>query len=178
MRFEEYAAHGKAGQRNPGPASGVHLDSLLNIHLLPLLGSRRMNTSDREAVEDFLLSMERNGVGLAAQANAFDKPKASLLDAHRLGLFDEDPVACIQPPRYDPKRVVLPSPGQLRRIRAAGDDSFRLAGRGPDERMRHAQRRGIRRQPQQHRRRRRLPHRRTGRPHHLPLRAAQAPQAR
>lgn len=37
MRFEEYATEWKAGRRDLGPASVVHLDSLLNIHLLPLL---------------------------------------------------------------------------------------------------------------------------------------------
>lgn len=77
----------EAGQRDLGSASVVHLESLLNIHLLPLLGSRRMNTFDHKVVEGFLQTMERNGVGLAAQANAFDKLKAILLDTNRLGLF-------------------------------------------------------------------------------------------
>lgn len=104
----------------------VHLESLLNIHLLPLLGSRRMNTFDHKVVEGFLQAMERNGVGLAAQANAFDKLKAILLDANRLGLFDDNPVAGVKPPQYDPQRVVIPSPEQLGQIRAAGDDSCLL----------------------------------------------------
>ena len=38
MRFEEYATEWKTGQRDLGPASVVHLDSLLAIHLVPLLG--------------------------------------------------------------------------------------------------------------------------------------------
>ncbi|MDX3716475.1 tyrosine-type recombinase/integrase, partial [Streptomyces europaeiscabiei] len=126
MRFEEYAAEWKAGQRDLGPASLVHLESLLNIHLLPLLGSRRMNTFDHKVVEGFIQTLERGGVGLAAQANAFDKLKAILLDANRLGLFDDNPVAGIKPPQYDPKRVVIPSPEQLGQIRTAGDDSFLL----------------------------------------------------
>ncbi|MFJ2720176.1 hypothetical protein [Streptomyces sp. NPDC087437] len=91
MRFEEYAAEWKAGQRDPGPASLVHLESLLAINRLPLLGGRRMNTFDHKVVEDFIQTMERNGVGLAAQSNAVDKLKAILLDAHRLGLFDDNP---------------------------------------------------------------------------------------
>ncbi len=36
----------------------VHLDSLLNIHLLPLLGSRRMNTFDHKVVESFLQTLD------------------------------------------------------------------------------------------------------------------------
>ncbi|MET9461913.1 hypothetical protein ABZY05_43950 [Streptomyces canus] len=85
MRFGEYAAEWKAGQRDLGPASVRHLDSLLSTHLLPLLGSRRMETFDHKVVEGFIQTMERNAVGLAAQSNAFDKLKAILLDAHRLG---------------------------------------------------------------------------------------------
>ncbi|MFE0368299.1 hypothetical protein [Streptomyces tendae] len=39
-----------------------------------LLGSRRMNTFDHNVdVESFLQTLERNGIGLAAQANDFDK---------------------------------------------------------------------------------------------------------
>ncbi|MFE1241309.1 hypothetical protein [Streptomyces tendae] len=111
MRFAEYATRWKAGQRDLGPASVAHLESLLNIHLLPLLGSRRMNTFDHKVVEGFLQILECNDVGLAAQANAFDTLKAILLDANRLGLFDDNPVAGVKPPQYDPQRVVIPSPG-------------------------------------------------------------------
>ncbi|MGX1479389.1 UNVERIFIED_CONTAM: hypothetical protein RKD50_008197 [Streptomyces canus] len=104
----------------------AHLDSLLSIHLLPLLGSRRMESFDHKVVEGFIQARERNGVGLAAQSNAFDKLKAILLDAHRLGLFDDNPVAGVKAPQYDPGRVVIPSPVQLQQIRSAGDDSFTL----------------------------------------------------
>ncbi|CAM5293209.1 hypothetical protein SALBM217S_06781 [Streptomyces griseoloalbus] len=127
-----------------------HLDSLLEHHLLPLLGSRRMDTFDHRVVEGFIRSMERAGVGLATQSNAFDKLKAILLDAHRLGLYDDHPLTGVKPPQYDPKRAVIPSPQQLR-TREAGDDRFQADHR-PDERLRHAQRRGRRRQPAQHRR--------------------------
>jgi hypothetical protein len=67
MRFGEYAGEWKVGQRDLGPASVAHLESLLSIHLLPLLGSRRMNTFDHKVVEGFLQTMERNGIGLAVR---------------------------------------------------------------------------------------------------------------
>ncbi|MEV5879649.1 site-specific integrase [Streptomyces sp. NPDC052101] len=126
MRFEEYATGWKASQRNLSPASVRHLDSLLQQHLFPLLGSRRMNTFDHKVVGNFIQAMERNGVGPASQSNAFDKLKAILLDAHRLGLFDESPLAGVKAPLYEPRRAVIPSADQLRKIRAAGDDCFRL----------------------------------------------------
>ncbi|MFD8816194.1 tyrosine-type recombinase/integrase [Streptomyces sp. NPDC059627] len=126
MRFEEYAIEWKASQRDLGPASVRHLDSLLQHHLFPLLGSRRMNSFDHKVVEGFIQEMERNGTGLATQSNAFDKLRAILLDAHRLGLFSESPLSGVKAPQYDPTRAAIPSPEQLRGIRSAGDETFTL----------------------------------------------------
>ncbi|MGW2051775.1 tyrosine-type recombinase/integrase [Streptomyces sp. NPDC001858] len=126
MRFEEYTTGWKAAQRDLGPASVRHLESLMEHHLLPALGSRRMNTFDHKVVDEFIQTMERNGVGLATQSNVYDKLKAVLLDAHRLGLYDESPLRGVKAPQYDPKRAIIPSPEQLRVIRAAGDDAFVL----------------------------------------------------
>ncbi|MGI5479280.1 tyrosine-type recombinase/integrase [Streptomyces lavendofoliae] len=126
MRFGEYAAEWKAGQRDLAPASVRHLDSLLEHHLLPALASRRMSTFDHKVVDGFIRTMERNGAGLATQSNAFDKLKAILLDAQRLGIYDDNPLEGVKPPQYDPKRAVIPSVAQLRQIRTAGDDTFLL----------------------------------------------------
>ncbi|WP_225860231.1 hypothetical protein [Streptomyces triticiradicis] len=98
MQFREYAAEWKAGQRDLGAASVRHLDSLLEHHLFPAFQSRRMNTFDHKVVDGFIQTMERNGVGLATQSNAYDKLKAILLDAHRLGIFDQNPLGGIKPP--------------------------------------------------------------------------------
>jgi integrase len=126
MRFREYTAEWKAGQRHLAAASISHLDSLLQHHLFPALGSRRMDTFDHKVVDGFIRTMERNGVGLAAQSNAYDKLKSILLDAHRLGLFEGNPLLGVRPPQYDPKRAVIPSPAQLRSLRISGDDTFLL----------------------------------------------------
>ncbi|MFF2751707.1 hypothetical protein ACFVVA_39980 [Kitasatospora sp. NPDC058048] len=67
-----------------------------------------MGTFDHKVIETFIQTMERNGVGLATQSNAFDKLKSILLDAHRLGLYDDNPFDGVKPPQYDPKRVVIP----------------------------------------------------------------------
>ncbi|MFF0509209.1 hypothetical protein ACFYUH_37295 [Streptomyces fimicarius] len=92
MRFREYTAEWKAGQRHLAPASITHLESLLEHHVFPALGSRRMSSFDHKVVDGFIRAMERNGVGLAAQSNAYDKLKSILLDAHRLGLFEDNPL--------------------------------------------------------------------------------------
>jgi integrase len=126
MRFEEYAEEWKAGQRHLAAASVRHLDSLLEHHLYPALGSRRMNSFDHKVVDGFIRTMERNGAGLATQSNAFDKLRAVLLDAQRLGIFVDNPLEGVKPPQYDPARAVIPSLEQLRAIRSAGDDAFTL----------------------------------------------------
>ncbi|MCX4966342.1 site-specific integrase [Streptomyces sp. NBC_00654] len=126
MRFREYATEWRASQRHLAAASLRHLDSLLLHHLLPALATRRMGTFDHKVVDGFIRTMERNGVGLATQSNAYDKLKSILLDAHRLGIFDDSPLLGVRPPQYDPKRAVIPSPSQLQSMRDAGDDTFRL----------------------------------------------------
>ncbi|MFD7552026.1 tyrosine-type recombinase/integrase [Streptomyces sp. NPDC059816] len=126
MAFGEYATEWRESQRDLAQSSLRHLDSLLEHHLLPALSSRRMGTFDHKVVDGFIRTMERNGTGLATQANAYDKLKSILLDAHRLGLYDENPLDGVKPPQYDPKRAVIPSPAQLHGIRTSGDDAFRL----------------------------------------------------
>lgn len=126
LRFEDYVEEWKAGQRHLAASSLRHLDSLLEHHLYPALGSRRMNSFDHKVVDGFIRTMERNGAGLATQSNAFDKLRTVLLDAHRLGIFSDNPLEGVKPPQYDPARAVIPSLEQLRSIRTAGDDAFTL----------------------------------------------------
>ncbi|MFI1370327.1 tyrosine-type recombinase/integrase [Streptomyces griseochromogenes] len=126
MLFEEYTEEWKVGQRHLAVSSVRHLDSLLEHHLYPALGSRRMNSFDHKVVDGFIRTMERARTGVATQANAFDKLRAILLDAQRLGIFTDNPLAGVKPPQYDPARAVIPSLEQLRAIRTAGDDAFML----------------------------------------------------
>ncbi|MEV1023239.1 site-specific integrase [Streptomyces sp. NPDC050264] len=124
MRFEEYAEEWKGGQRHLAVGSIRHLDSLLEHHVFPAIGSRKMVTFDHKVVDGFIRSMERARTGLATQSNAFDKVRAILLDAHRLGLYADNPLEGVKAPQYDPERAVIPSLGQLRVHRTAGDDAF------------------------------------------------------
>ncbi|MEU1409178.1 site-specific integrase [Streptomyces sp. NPDC005728] len=114
MRFQEYAEVWKTGKRHRA------------VHLCPALASRRMNSFDDKVVGGFIRTMERAGAGLVNQANAFDKLRAILLVAHRLGIYSGNPAAGVKPPQYDPARAVIPSLEQLRAIRTAGDDAFML----------------------------------------------------
>ncbi|MGW6992780.1 tyrosine-type recombinase/integrase [Streptomyces sp. NPDC054946] len=116
MQFHEYTAEWKAGQRDLTESSVRTLESLLEHHILPTLGSRRMSTFDHQVVDGFIRTMERNGAGLATQSNAFDKVKSVLLDAYRLGIYTENPVPGVKPPQYDPEHAVIPH-YRLRRLR-------------------------------------------------------------
>jgi integrase len=126
MTFADYSAEWRSSQRHLANASLRHLDSLLEHHLLPAFASRRMGSFDHKVIDHFIHTMERNNVGLATQANTFDKLKSILLDAHRLGLYADSPVLGVKPPQYDPKRAVIPSLQQLQRLRISGDDAFCL----------------------------------------------------
>lgn len=85
-----------------------------------------MNSFDHKVVEDFIRDMESAGIGVAAQSNAFDKLASILLDAHRLGIFDDNPLDGVKPPQYTPSCSVIPDPSQLTLLRSSGDDTFRL----------------------------------------------------
>ncbi len=63
MRFEEYAREWRESQRHLEESSRRHLDSLLEHHIFPALGSRRMDAFDHKVVDGFIRSMERNGPG-------------------------------------------------------------------------------------------------------------------
>ncbi|MFJ9846795.1 hypothetical protein ACIRYZ_41465 [Kitasatospora sp. NPDC101155] len=63
---------------------------------------------------------------MATRTNAFISLKTILLDAHRLGLYEDSPLDGVKAPQYDPKRAVIPSVAQLQQSRTAGDDAFRL----------------------------------------------------
>ncbi|MEU5540444.1 hypothetical protein [Streptomyces sp. NPDC020362] len=61
-----------------------------------------------------------------AASDTFDKLRAVILDAQRLGIFTDNPPAGVKPPQYDPARAVIPSLEQLRAIRTPVDDAFML----------------------------------------------------
>ncbi|WP_245240021.1 hypothetical protein [Streptomyces erythrochromogenes] len=69
MQFREYTAEWKAGQRDLAESSLRTLESLLEHHILPTLGSRRMSTFDHKVVDNSIRTMERNGEAFAVNLN-------------------------------------------------------------------------------------------------------------
>ncbi|MFF1498260.1 site-specific integrase [Streptomyces sp. NPDC058304] len=177
MQFREYTAEWKAGQRDLAESSLRTLESLLENHILPTLGSRRMSTFDPPQGRRRL--HPHNGT-----QRRWPRHPVQRLRQGEVG-----------PPRRVPPRHLHGEPRPAReapavRPRACGHPLPRPAPRHthcwrrpipahrrPHERLRHAQRGSLRRQHQQPRRQRRLPHHRAGQPDHEDLRPPQAPQA-
>ncbi|MGX1675475.1 hypothetical protein [Streptomyces sp. NPDC055400] len=108
-------------------ASSVrHLELLFEHHIFPAIGSRKMMSFDHKLVDGFIRTMERAQTGLATQSNAFDKVRAIILDAQRLGLYAENPLEGVKGSQYDPACAVIPSLEQLWGHRTAGDDAWML----------------------------------------------------
>ncbi|MFL9652769.1 hypothetical protein ACJ7VE_03500 [Streptomyces sp. PB17] len=79
QRFEPYASAWLTRQGHYAPSSIRTVNRILSRQILPVLGSRRINTFTATVVDDFIMSMEERSVGLASQQNAFDTLKKILL---------------------------------------------------------------------------------------------------
>ncbi|MFG3385580.1 hypothetical protein ACGF0L_04530 [Streptomyces rochei] len=103
----EYAKQWRPRQRRMTEYSmGWHVDSSINVHIVPRLGSRKLNSVTPIVVERFLL--EADGVGRGNQVNIFRTLKAILRDAYGKGAMADDPVKGVQEPEYVRQKVVIP----------------------------------------------------------------------
>lgn len=120
----EYAKEWRSRQRKMTQYStGEHVDSSLNVHIFPRLGSRKLNTVTPLVVERFLDALEADGVGRGNQVNIFRILKTILGDAFDKGAMADDPVKGVQEPEYVRERVVIPSLEYVKQALAvAGDD--------------------------------------------------------
>jgi integrase len=123
----EYAKQWRPRQRKmTAYSTGEHVDSSINVHILPRLGSRKLNTVTPIVVERFLDELEADGVGRGNQVNIFRVLKTILRDAHDKGAMAEDPVKGVQEPEYVRQRVVIPSLGYLQQALAVADEILAL----------------------------------------------------
>lgn len=125
--FKSYTEEYISKRRDWGESRHIGARSSLNKHIYPELQSRRIETVTPTVVERFVETMERNGVGLAAQDQAFVVLKTILLSAHRKGAIQRHPLSGVVPPQYDPKRAVVPSHDAIQLIKdQSPDPRFRL----------------------------------------------------
>ncbi|GGU99687.1 hypothetical protein GCM10010275_43270 [Streptomyces litmocidini] len=109
LTVEEYAQQWRPRQpRMTDCSTGWHADSSINVHIVPRLGSRKLNSVTPMVVERFLDGIEGGGGGRGNQVSIFRAPKTILRDAYGKGAMADDPVKGIQEPEYVRGTVVVP----------------------------------------------------------------------
>ncbi|WP_328500290.1 site-specific integrase [Streptomyces sp. NBC_00457] len=124
---EEYAKQWRPRQRRMTEYStGEHVDSSINVHIIPRLGSRKLNSVTPIVVERFLDELEADGVGRGNQVNIFRTLKAILRDAYGKGAMVDDPAKGVQEPEYVREKVVIPSLDYVGKALAVADELLAL----------------------------------------------------
>ncbi|MDK1342498.1 tyrosine-type recombinase/integrase [Streptomyces sp. 378] len=123
----EYAKQWRPRQRRMTEYStGWHVDSSINVHIIPRLGSRKLNSVTPIVVERFLDELEADGVGRGNQVNIFRTLKAILRDAYGKGAMADDPVKGVQEPEYVRQKVVIPPLDYVKKALTAADEYLAL----------------------------------------------------
>ncbi|WP_327725390.1 tyrosine-type recombinase/integrase [Streptomyces europaeiscabiei] len=124
---EEYAKQWRPRQRKMTEYStGEHVDSSINVHIVPRLGSRKLNSVTPIVVERFLDEMESDGVGRGNQVNIFRALKTVLRDAYAKGAMADDPVKGVQEPEYVRQKVAIPSLAYVKKALLVADEDLAL----------------------------------------------------
>jgi integrase len=123
----EYAKQWRPRQRKMTEYStGWHVDSSINVHIIPRLGSRKLISVTPIVVERFLDELETGGVGRGNQVNIFRVLKAILRDAYGKGAMADDPVKGVQEPEYVREKVVIPSLTYVKKALTVADEYLAL----------------------------------------------------
>ncbi|MBT2879505.1 tyrosine-type recombinase/integrase [Streptomyces albidoflavus] len=127
MRFEDLVGDYLGRQRRLSYATAYEYEHLARNHLIPELGSRRVETFSPMVVENYLTTMDRLGTPSPTQFKVYVLLKTLLLDAHRKGAINEHPLQDVDAPRYEASRAVVPTPEQIAGIKAAANhDRFSM----------------------------------------------------
>ncbi|MFJ8129765.1 hypothetical protein [Streptomyces hydrogenans] len=110
LTVEESAKQWRPRQRRMTDCStGEHVDSSINVRIVPRLGARKLNSGTPMVLERFLDEMESDGVGRGNQVNIFRTLKTILRHAYDKGAMADDPVKGVQGPEYVREQVAVPS---------------------------------------------------------------------
>ncbi|MCX4502158.1 tyrosine-type recombinase/integrase [Streptomyces anulatus] len=127
LTVEEYAKQWRPRQRKMTDYStGEHVDSSINVHIVPRLGSRKLSSVTPMVVERFLDEMEGDGVGRGNQVNIFRVLKTILRDAYAKGAMADDPVKGVQEPEYVREQVAIPSLPYVKQALLVADEDVAL----------------------------------------------------
>ncbi|MFE6068631.1 tyrosine-type recombinase/integrase [Streptomyces sp. NPDC056525] len=127
LTVEEYARQWRPRQRRMTDYStGWHVDSSINVHIVPRLGARKLNSVTPMVVERFLDEMENDGVGRGNQVNIFRVLKTILREAYAKGVMADDPVKGVQEPEYVREQVAIPSLTYVKQALTVADADLAL----------------------------------------------------
>ncbi|MFB7028866.1 MULTISPECIES: tyrosine-type recombinase/integrase [unclassified Streptomyces] len=127
LTVEEYAKQWRPRQRRMTEYSTrEHVDSSINVHIVPRLGARKLNPVTPMVVERFLDEMEGDGVGRGNQVNIFRVLKTILRDAYAKGAMVDDPVKGVQEPEYVREQVAIPSLAYVTKALTVADEALAL----------------------------------------------------
>ncbi|GGW45958.1 hypothetical protein AB0E64_15690 [Streptomyces caelestis] len=129
----EYAKQWRPRQRRMTEYStGEHVNSSINVHIVPRLGSRKLISVTPIVVERFLDELEADGVGRGNQVNILRTLKEILRDAYDKGAMADDPVKGVQEPEYVRQKVAIPDLAYVKhaahRHRPVGRPTVPVAG--------------------------------------------------
>ncbi|MEJ1199021.1 MULTISPECIES: hypothetical protein [unclassified Streptomyces] len=141
MRFENFVGDYMGRQRRLSYGTVYEYEHLARNHLIPELGSRRVETFTPLVVENFLTTMDRLGTPDPTQFKVFVLLKTLLLDAHRKGAIEGHPLEDVDAPQYEAERAVVPTKERSRDHSAGsaqprGSRLVRLADRARTRRVR------------------------------------------
>ncbi|MGW1927714.1 tyrosine-type recombinase/integrase [Streptomyces sp. NPDC001919] len=127
LTVEEYAKQWRPRQRRMTDYStGCHVDSSINVHIVPRMGARKLNSVTPMVVERFLDEMEGDGVGRGNQVNIFRVLKTILRDAYAKGAMADDPVKGVQEPEHVREQVAIPSLAFVKKALVVADEDLAL----------------------------------------------------
>ncbi|MFC3572608.1 hypothetical protein ACFOZ0_04785 [Streptomyces yaanensis] len=107
-------------------STGWHVDSSINVRIVPRLGSRKWHSVMPIVVERFLGELEADGVGRGNQVNIFRTLTAILRGVYGKGAMADDPVKGVQEPEYVRERVVIPSLAYVKKVLGVADELLAL----------------------------------------------------
>ncbi|QQC92381.1 tyrosine-type recombinase/integrase [Streptomyces alfalfae] len=123
MRFENFVGDYMGRQRRLSYGTVYEYEHLARNHLIPELGSRRVETFTPLVVENFLTTMDRLGTPDPTQFKVYVLLKTLLLDAHRKGAIEAHPLEDVDAPQYEAERAVVPT---LNVNNIVADDVYRV----------------------------------------------------
>ncbi|OON72153.1 hypothetical protein [Streptomyces tsukubensis] len=127
MRFENFVGDYMGRQRQLSYSTVYEYEHLARNHLIPELGTRRVETFNPSVVENFLMTTDRLGTPDPTQFKVYVLLKTLLLDAHRKGAIEGHPLEDVDAPRYEAERAVVPTKDQVIAIKAAAaNDRFSM----------------------------------------------------